>query len=162
MRAPWLPKKDLGDAGLKLTGLVLAGGSMIFAAVMLSHDKDEPRITGVEHLAIYSKPATHLTARQREKPKVLIDDMPVGSIGKKRASAALTGYEILEASRGWALLRLPQGRIMRVSPGARIAGLGGVIAIERQGKEWSLVTEGGVIRAAREQRSGQAPHRSPH
>lgn len=149
MRASWLPQIDVGETGLKLAGLALAAGSVLFAAAMLSDQRGAPQITGIQHLAIYSKPATQLVARQRGKPKVLIDDMPVGSIGKSRPSAALTGYEILDASSDGALLRLPQGRVLRVSRGARIAGLGSVLAIERQGNEWTLVTEAGVIRAAR-------------
>jgi hypothetical protein len=73
--------------------------------------------------------------------------MPVGSIKKSAASAVLTGYELLEASPEWALLRLPEGRITRVSRGGRIGGLGGVLSIEKRGDNWALVTEKGVIRA---------------
>ncbi len=149
MRASWLPQMDRWEAGLKLTGLALASGSIVFAAYMISDYKGEPRITGIEHLAIYSKPALHLALRQQDKPPAELDRMPVGSIGNGESGAALTGYEILKASRDEALLRLPQGRIIRVSSGSRIAGLGAVIAIERQAGKWSLVTEGGVIHAAR-------------
>ncbi len=146
MRAPWLPQIDPWEAGLKLTGLSLASGSIVFAAHMMSDHAGEPRITGIEHLAIYSKPAIQLASRQRDKLMATVDGMPVGSIGKNQTGAAPAGYEILEASREAALLRLPQGRIMRVSSGSRIAGLGAVLAIERQGAKWALVTESGVIR----------------
>lgn len=147
MRAPWLPQIDPWEAGLKLTGLSLASGSIVFAGYMMSDQEGESRITGIEHLAIYSKPATQLASRQRDRLMATVDAMPVGSIGKSQTGAAPAGYEILEASRETALLRLPQGRIIRVSNGSGIAGLGVVLAIERQGDKWALVTEGGVIRA---------------
>jgi hypothetical protein len=147
MRAPQLPKIDPWETGLRLTGLALATSSIGFAAHMMSDDKAEPRINGIEHLAIYARPATHVASRQRATPGV--DYMPVGSTAKSDPRRAPTNYEILEASRDWALVRLPQGRIMRVTPGGGVPGLGGVIAIERRGDKWALVTEAGVIPAAR-------------
>lgn len=147
MRIPQLPQLDLSEAGLKLTGVALAGGSLAFAAHMMSDPGREPRINGIEHLAIFSKPANHAISRMREQPARGIDDTPVGSVPKKRSSTMLTGYEIIDAAPDWALLRLPEGRIARVVRGARVAGLGGVVAIERRGGKWTLLTEGGVIRA---------------
>jgi hypothetical protein len=146
MRAPQLPQIDLAEVGLKLTGVALAGGSLAFAAHMMSDPNDQPRITGVEHFAIYAKPARHV-AQQLPPPRLGVDTMPVGSIKKSATSAVLTGYELLEASPEWALLRLPEGRITRVSRGGRIGGLGGVLSIEKRGENWALVTEKGVIRA---------------
>lgn len=149
MPAHWLPQFDLSEVGLKLVGLSLATGSIVFAGYMMSGHEAGPRISGIEHLAIYSKPATQLASRQRDKLRTAVDGMPVGSIGKGEANSAPAGYQVLEASSDSALVRLPQGRIMRVSRGSRIAGLGAVVAVERHGDKWSLVTEGGVIRAGR-------------
>lgn len=146
MRAPQLPHFDVAELGLKFTGVALAGGSIAFAAQMMSNPGDQPRISGVEHLAIYAKPARH-TAQQTVPPRLGIDTMPVGSIKRSAPSAVLAGYELLEASPEWALLRLPEGRITRVSRGGRIGGLGGVVSIEKRGESWALVTEKGVIRA---------------
>ncbi|MGJ0508743.1 MAG: hypothetical protein ACR652_16775 [Methylocystis sp.] len=151
MRAPQLPKIDLSDAGLKLTGVALAGGSVALAAHMMSRSGDPPRITGLEHLAIYARPSNHMrgapSSSAPSAPRQGIDDMPVGSIGKSSTSAVLAGYEILDAAPEWALLRLPGGRIARVPRGGRIVGLGAVLDIERRSGKWTLVTQNGVIRA---------------
>lgn len=146
MRAPQLPHFDVAELGLKFTGVALAGGSIAFAAQMMSAPNDQPRITGVEHLAIYAKPTRHI-AQKADPPRFGIDAMPVGSIKRSAPSAVLAGYELLEASPDWALLRLPEGRITRVSRGGRIGGLGGVVSIEKRGESWALVTEKGVIHA---------------
>ncbi len=146
MPAPHLPHFDVAELGLKFTGVALAGGSIAFAAHMMGNPSDQPRITGVEHLAIYAKPARR-TAQQPDPPRLGVDTMPVGSIRKSAPSAVLAGYELLEASPDWALLRLPEGRITRVPRGGRIGGLGSVVSIEKRGENWALVTEKGVIRA---------------
>jgi hypothetical protein len=146
MRRPQLPQIDLTEVGLKFTGVALAGGSMAFAAHMMSDPDHQPRITGVEHLAIFAKPAKHI-AQQPAPPNPGVDFTPVGSISKSVTNTVLADYEILEASSNWALLRLPEGRIASVPRGGRIGGLGRVLSIEKRGDKWALMTEKGIIRA---------------
>jgi hypothetical protein len=77
MRAPQLPTVDLTEIGLKLTGVALAGGSVAFAAHMMSDPSHPPRITGVEHLAIYAKPSKHNAQPSGAPPRPGIDYTPV-------------------------------------------------------------------------------------
>ncbi len=147
MRAPQLPTIDLAEIGLKFTGVALAGGSVAFAAHMMSDPSHPPRITGVEHLAIYAKPSKHAAQSADRPPGPGIDYTPVGSIAKNSNPSILAGYEILDASSDWALVRRPEGRIVRVLLGGRMGGVGRLLAIEQRGGKWALVTERGVIRA---------------
>jgi hypothetical protein len=147
MRAPQPPRIDLADAGLKFTGVALATGSIAFATHMLSDPGHPPRITGVEHLAIYARPARHGPQQSGPPSAPNVDYTPVGSIRKKPAGALLAGYEILDATSEWALVRLPEGRILRVWRGGRIGGLGGVLDIQKISGRWALVTERGTIGA---------------
>lgn len=103
-----------------------------------------PQIKGIEHFAIYARPARK-SAESKPEHAPEIDYAPVGSI-RKGGGGALTGYEILRATPDRATVRLPEGRVTDVSRGSRIAGLGGVIAIEYRGRAWTIVTEAGVIR----------------
>jgi hypothetical protein len=139
------PRVDFWETSLKATGVALAGASAVFAAAMVYSNRDGAPVAGVQHLAIVTKPPTPVVAERGANRRISIDDTPVGSIGKRRSSTALSGYEIIDASRESALLRAPEGRVMRVARGSRIAGLGGVLAIERRAAGWALVTEGGVI-----------------
>jgi hypothetical protein len=148
MPAPQLPRIDLAEVALKLTGVSLAVASIAFASHMLSDPGHAPRIVGVEHLAIYARPARHNAPQiAAAAPPTGIDYTPVGGIRKMAPGALLAGYEILDAGADWALLRLPEGRIMRAPRGARIVGLGRVLDIERRGGKWAVVTERGLIGA---------------
>lgn len=138
---------DFSDWILKMTGVSLAVGSIAFATHMMSNPSHPPRVTGIEHLAIYAKPANRAATRIPQMPAQGVDNTPVGAIPRGKPSAVLSSYEILDASSEWAILRLPEGRIARVARGGRIAGLGGVIAIERRMGGWTLLTESGLIRS---------------
>lgn len=132
------------DAGLKLTSLALAGASLAFAISMTVSPPSRPQIHGMEHLSIYARP-TRRSWETKTAGAPSIDYRPVGSL-RKSAAPPLTGYEILRAAPEGATLRTPEGRVARVSRGSRIAGLGLVLTIERQGTDWMIRTEAGVIR----------------
>lgn len=143
MRATWFGKSISADFMLHGAGVALAVCSVVFAMHQLSKST-EPQITGLEHLAIYAKPANRVVPSvQRERS---IDYTPVGSTHAPASSALLGAYEIIEASGDSALVRLPEGRIQRVAPGGRIAGLGAVSAIRRSAQKWLVITQAGVIR----------------
>lgn len=133
---------DQSDAGLKLFGIALATMSASFAFVMTTAPSSTPRIHGMEHLSIYARPANRSWGRKR--PDTQIDYKPIGSV-KKSKGPALIGYEILEASAESAVLRMPEGRVAKVSRGGRIARLGVVRAIEQRGGSWVITTEAGEI-----------------
>ncbi len=135
---------DFSETALRITGVGLAGASLFFAVGMALDPTRAPQISGVEHLAIYSKPAT-LRARRERWPD--IDYAPVGST--RRDGASLQGYEIVEASQESALLRLPDGALKRVAPRARLDNLGAVISIYQRGGMWTVATDKGFIREQR-------------
>jgi hypothetical protein len=137
---------DRTDAALKFFGVALAGGSLVFASTMMSVPQREPKINGIEHFAIYAKPASHATVHEPLRRQANIDYTPVGSTRKALPPSVMAGYEILEVSHGTALIRLPEGRIMRVAPGERIAGLGGVTSIQQRQGKWIVATPSGAIK----------------
>jgi hypothetical protein len=149
MRFRSIPRVDPIDAALKFSGVALAGGSLVFASSMILAPDRTPAINGIEHLAIYAKPARHVAIRQ-PKPGAPaapnIDYTPTGSTRKSLPPSIMIGYEFLEGSPTSALIRLPSGRVMRVARGQPIAGLGAVTAIRQQQSKWVVVTQAGSIR----------------
>lgn len=141
MRLSLLQSSDIVLYGV---GVALAAGSLAFAARELSQSQNQPEIAGLEHFAIYAKPTNRAPQPRRQENG--IDYMPVGATHRHAESAMLDTYEILEASRDTALVRLPEGRIQRVSTGSRIAGLGLVTSIRQSAQKWLVVTQAGVIR----------------
>jgi hypothetical protein len=131
------------DFMLRGAGVALAAGSLAFAAQQLSRPT-QPQIAGLEHLAIYARPASRVAQPLRRERA--IDYTPIGSTHSHVSGALLGAYEIVEASGDSALVRLPEGRIQRVAPGSRIAGLGSVTGIRRSAQGWIVITQSGVIR----------------
>lgn len=117
---------------------------MVFALSMTVSPPSRPQIHGMEHLSIYARPARR-SWETRTAVAPSIDYRPVGSL-RKNAPPPLTGYEILHAAPEGATLRTPEGRVTRVARGSRVAGLGLVLSIERQGTDWVIKTEAGAIR----------------
>jgi len=149
---------DATELGIRVASLALAGGSMTFAAVMIADSERQPRVSGVEYLSIFSKPA--LLAQQRVQqqqdevqiaaaaaPKAPeIDYTPIGAVpDAKRADTAIPGYRLMEATSESALIRSPRGSVIRVWKGDIVDGVGRVISIERRGDGWSVVTTNGQI-----------------
>jgi hypothetical protein len=149
---------DTTEFGIRVASVALAGGSMTFAAVMIADSERQPRVTGVEYLSIFSKPA--LLAAQRaqqqqasepqivvaEKTEPEIDYTPIGTVpDDKRAETPINGFKLLEASGDSALIRGPRGSSMRVWKGDVIDGVGRVVSIEKRGDRWAVVTSNGLI-----------------
>ena len=115
----------------------------LFALVMTTTRAPTPRIHGMEHLSIFARPANRSWGGKADDARI-IDYKPIGSVKKKR-NPPLIGYEILQASSESAMLQMPEGRVARISRGARIAGLGAVLGIEQRGRSWVITTEAGEI-----------------
>jgi len=139
-------RMDPTEILLKGLGVTLAAASLAFATQQLFGAAHEPRISGIEHLSIYAKPTTHIDRMARQEPASGVDYTPVGSTHAKSREVLLDAYELIEASGDAALVRLPEGRILRVLPGSRIAALGKVLSIRQSAGKWQIVTAGGVIR----------------
>lgn len=140
----WFSGVDRTDAALGLAGVTLATGSAVFAAQMVLSPDRKPEISGLEHFAIYARPSLS-SARQESRSAPGVDYTPVGATRRGNAAPRMTDYEILEATQASALLRLPEGRITRVSTGTRLPGLGAVVSIARRNGKWMIVTRAGAI-----------------
>lgn len=137
----------IGEAAVRAAGVGLAVVSAAFAAYMISDTERQPQFSGLEHLAIYSRPTTIAAKRiqtQIADQRGKVDFTPVGSIGEPQSQAGVPGFSLLSVRSGVALLRTPSA-IIKVSPGDLIEGLGRVTALERRGEHWALVTTGGVV-----------------
>lgn len=136
---------DGTDVLLRATGVALAGGSLTFAAHMTADPDRKPQIVGVEHLAIYAKPATSAARRAQLEARAGVDYTPVGSTRSAFPDSNLVGFDLIEAASGRATIRTPQGRVTRVSSGAKLAGVGEIVSIHQRNGKWVVVTQAGLI-----------------
>jgi hypothetical protein len=146
MRILRFMKMDSSDFILRGAGAALAAASLAFAYQELSALNEAPRIAGIEHLAIYARPSSRVAQIEKRDERPGIDYTPVGATRRRAPGAVLGAYEIIEASPEAALIRLPEGRILRVAPGDRIAGLGDVLSIRQTSEKWIVNTQSGAIR----------------
>lgn len=136
---------DSSDAGLRLTGLLLATGSCAFAAHMLSEPDRQPEFAGLEHLAIFAMPSTRRLPVETAAGRGAIDYTPIGTPGGKETKILLAGYALLDATAISALIRTPEGAVVRSAPGETLAGGGRILSIHSRGGRWRVVTTRGVI-----------------
>lgn len=157
--SPQSHARTAGETVVRSVGIGLAVASTAFAGYMISDNERSPQFAGIEHLSIYSRPAT--LAAQRAQTQVAqtqpqsesrpqlqaqakVDYAPVGSIGESPQTPTIPGFHLLEVRGGAALLETPNA-IVRVSPGDVVAGLGRITAFERRGDKWVLVTPSGIV-----------------
>jgi hypothetical protein len=138
--------RDFGETAVRSIGVGLAVASTAFAAYMISDTERQPQFAGLEHLSIYSRPATLASRRAQtqlaeQSPKV--DYTPTASIREAQPPRA-AGFQLIEVRDGTALIQTPNARV-RVIRGDVIAGLGRVTALERRGEQWVVVTTGGLV-----------------
>lgn len=148
MREPASTTKII-DFCLALSGFGLAGGSVYLFFRMALLGAPTPVINGDHYLSIYAKPKTSVIAARRARQTQSVDFSPVGSLAGNlayRASpAALTDFELIEATADTATIQSSHGRIQRVWPGATLAGGGRVLSIRRQDSQWTVLTTRGAI-----------------
>lgn len=146
MRVRSFFRVDATDTALRSVGVALAGGSLAFAAHMLSEPDRKPGIVGLEHLAIYAKPTTSTARRPQTLARGQIDYTPVGATRGVFSEVNVAGFDLVDAAPGRAVLRTPQGRVTRVAAGERLAGVGEIFSIERRDGKWVVATQAGLIR----------------
>ncbi len=133
---------DWGEAGLRFAGVVLATSSFAFAAHMNLAPSRQPDINGLEHLAIYAKPASN--GARRVANAAGVDYTPVGATHATPAETS-SGVEIVAAMPQAAILRTGQN-LIPVRVGERLGVFGRIRLIEKRDGKWTLVTENGDIR----------------
>lgn len=137
---------DVGETVVRTVGIGLAVASTAFAGYMISDVERQPQFAGLEHLAIYSRPAAIAARRtQTADARSKVDFTPVGSIAESQPhEAVIPGFRLIEMRGGAALLETPNA-IVRVSPGDIVVGLGRITAFERRGDKWVAVTPSGIV-----------------
>ena len=147
--------KSLGDLALVGAGMAMAVGSIVFAGAMLLQADHEPRVNGLQYLAIFAKPRGSSRPALAESPPVAaanrrvaddaLDMAPTGSIARGAAggSTPAEGYRLVAVEPGMAWLS--NGSEMRVvKPGEVAPGLGRVASIVKRDGRWALIDELGA------------------
>ncbi len=142
---------SLGDFALIGAGVAMAVGSIGFAGYMLLQDNHEPRVNGMQYLAIFAKPRGSSQPAFASSPPVAgasrrvaddgLDMAPTGSIAHVAAGAE--GYRIVAVEPGVAWLS-NGSEIRVVKPGEVAPGLGRVASIVKRDGRWALVDEFGA------------------
>jgi hypothetical protein len=141
---------DRSETVVQSLGIILAVASTSFASYMISNSEREPQFPGLEHLAIFSRPAMaprrfeSAGGRIAKSEPYEVDYTPVGSTPSSRQNQLAPGFNLLGVSSGRAIIQGNE-KIIRVSQGDMIDGLGRIIAIERRREGWVVVTRGGLI-----------------
>lgn len=138
---------DRGEMFLGVAGVALALGSAAFATRMITDADYRPQFAGLDHLSIFSKPATHYVASVKQSAPAVrrngVDPTPVGAI--KQSKVAAQHFTLPDASSDVALMLAPNGKIERVARGSFVEGLGRVSSIEWRGKQWVVITTTGLV-----------------
>ena len=143
---------SLGDFALIGAGVAMAVGSIGFAGYMLLQDNHEPRVNGMQYLAIFAKPRGSSQPAFASSPPVA-----AASVRRRRRSRhggdrvdrprggrrAAEGYRIVAVEPGMAWLS-NGSEIRVVKPGEVAPGLGRVASIVKRDGRWALVDESGA------------------
>lgn len=121
-------------------------------------DRLEKQVGGSAATTSASAPVLSAAPTPPPKPLAMIssgDVTQTGSLadGAKNTEKAaldprkvqLEGYILRDVEDGWALVETRYGRVVEVSSGQTIPGLGRVEAIEKRGRQWVVVTPKGFI-----------------
>ena len=114
-------------------------------------DRLERPVTAVAKLAPAQVNALQATSAPAAVPPPPEPPAQTGSLPKESPpkDAPVDGWVLREVYDGIALIESKNRRLIEVSPGEAIPGVGRVEALERRGKRWVVVTARGVIEMAR-------------
>lgn len=143
----------MSDWALKGVGLACAAGSVWFAAYMVNHQGEGPRVNAMEEFALFAQPnrVRAVEAALRGAPaqsdpkrtgKVLeIDMTPIGATHIRtppKAETARRDLRIVELNADSALLETSEG-YRRIKVGDDMPEIGKIIAIRRMAEYWIVV-----------------------
>lgn len=135
------------DLGLRAVGTALAGVSVAFAGFMLAYGGGEVRVFGMEHLALFAQPRG--TAIVRYMPaapekQAAVDMAAIGSVADVPAKAPQPLRPDIVAARSDRVWIRIDGRIVPVTPGQAVAGLGKIATIVHRDGGWLALDEKGA------------------
>ena len=144
----------MSDLALKGVGLACAAGSIWFAAYMINHEGEAPRINAMEEFALFAQPnrvrAVEAAVRgapaqidPRRTGRILeIDMTPIGATQIRPPSKSDSGVRrdlrIVELNADGALLETTEG-YRRIKVGDELPEIGKIIAIRRMAEYWIVV-----------------------
>lgn len=146
---------SLGDIALVGAGVTMAVGSVVFAGAMLLGGNHEPRVNGLQYLAIFAQPRGSSRPALAESPPTAttnrrvaddaLDMAPTGSIARSAVAGSIgaEGYRIVAAEPGMAWLS-DGAEIRVIKPGEVAPGLGRVASIVKRDGRWALIDESGA------------------
>jgi hypothetical protein len=135
------------DFVLRMAGVILAAGSIIFAAAMIGFNGS----AGLARLFIGFSGDDHpkyalVTDSGRGRPnRRSLDFTALGSIASRPVRRVLPDFELLDCDGVTAQIRTPQGRVVRIRAGLRLAGAGEILSITRGHNGWVVTTREGSI-----------------
>ena len=129
---------------------------------MVALGDHQPRINGMQYLAIFAQPrgagrAAESAALKPPPPVAAVDPTPTGSIRPPapRAAPANAPAEIVTADRARAWVKI-DGTIRAAAPGDALPGLGRIDAIVERDGRWILLDDAGKELAAGAKGQGNA------
>jgi hypothetical protein len=143
----------MSDWALKGVGLACAAGSVWFAAYMINHQGEGPRVYAMEEFGLFTRPnrvrAVEAAVRgapaqvdPRRTGRVLeIDMTPIGATRihtPPKNESARRDIRIVELKLETALLETTEG-YRRIKVGDELPEIGKIIAIRRMAEYWIVV-----------------------
>lgn len=135
------------DLILRIAGVILATGSIIFAACMIEFNGGAGFRRLFYPITESGRPGYTVASKVQDSASDArsLDFTPVGSVPTRPATSVLPDFDLLECDGLTARIRTPQGRVLRASAGSRLPGAGQILAILRQRNAWVVTAEHGWI-----------------
>ena len=154
---------SLSELALAGLGLGLAALSVGFAGYMAALGDHQPRVNGMQYLAIFAQPrgagGTSETPARRPTTAAAVDPTATGSIAPRppRTATANEPAEIVTADRTKAWIKI-EGTIRAAAPGDTLPGLGRIAAIVERDGRWIALDDAGkeLVAGAKAQGNGTA------
>lgn len=136
------------DLFLRIAGVILAVGSIMFAATMIGFNGSAGLLHLFNSLPVdgYPKYAATVGFGRRWPDTRALDFTALGSIAVRAVPGVLPDFELIDCDGVSAQVRMPQGRVVRATAGSRLAGAGEILSIS-WGNDGCVVTtkEGRIV-----------------
>ncbi len=135
------------DLFLRIAGVILATGSIIFAVCMIELSGGVGLRWLFNHTTESGRPGFVIGSKFHYSVSDArsLDFTVVGSVPTRPATSVLQDFDLLECDGVTARIRTPQGRVLRASAGSRLSGAGKILSILRQRNSWIVTAEMGQI-----------------
>lgn len=135
------------DFFLRMAGVFLAAGSIIFAVCMIELSGGAGLRRLFNHMTEVDRPRYTVSSKVQDRASDgrSFDFTAVGSVRTRPVMSVLADFDLLDCDGLTARIRSPQGRVLRASVGSRVPGAGEILSIVRQRDAWIVTAEKGNI-----------------